>query len=133
MEVLAMNWFAGLAISLVLGYLIITFFVGRMRKGTEDEKYKDKAMAFWTGTIERLFFTLLVAFEMSGIPTVMVAWVIFKVAPDWERLTKETVKEDQKGPAFIRLLGNVLSMIFALIGGLICNEEIPLLKLFCHS
>ena len=119
-----MKWFIGLAFSLGLGHLITDLFVSKMWKREGNEKHKNKVMAFWTGTIERLFFTLLVGFEMSGIPTVMVAWIIFKVAPDWERLKKETMAEELKGPAFVRLLGNVISMIFALVGGLICQGEI---------
>lgn len=119
-----MKYFIGLAFSLVLGHLLTDLFVSRMWKQLGDEKHKNKIMAFWTGTLERLFFTLLVAFETSGVPAVMVAWIIFKVAPDWDKLKKETTGEDQKGPAFTRLLGNVLSMLFALVGGLICRGQI---------
>jgi hypothetical protein len=124
------NWSIGLlGFAVIFGYFITALFTSKLRKHAEEGVTPDKVMAFWTGTIERLFFTLLVAFEMSGIPTVLVAWIIFKVAPDWDRLKKETQAEDLKGPAFVRLLGNVLSMIFALVGGLICSGKIPLLLL----
>jgi hypothetical protein len=48
----------------------------------------------------------------------MIAWTAAKMATDWNRLQGE--REDPAG-ALTEVLGSLVSMFFALIGGLICR------------
>jgi hypothetical protein len=80
-----------------------------------------------TGTIERIFFTTLVAFDISGYPTAMIGWLVAKMAVTWTgRGTPKTDAEadanradDYRISNLITLLNGLVSMTFALIGGLI--------------
>ena len=74
------------------------------------------------GLIERLFFTLIIAFGISGAAISMAAWITVKMASTWKRLAREN--NPWTGPfALSSLLGNLVSMLFALIGGLVCREQ----------
>jgi hypothetical protein len=77
-----------------------------------------------TGTIERLFFMILVAFNVSGTATAMVAWITVKMATDWLVVLKDGKESWQRKLAFSALLGSMISLFFALIGGLICRRGI---------
>lgn len=68
------------------------------------------------GLIERLFFTLAVAFDVSGSATAMMAWIAIKMAAHWNLLGKP----DAPGALSIAL-GGLVSMFFALTGGAICR------------
>ena len=83
--------------------------------------------SWFTGTIERVFFTALVAFDVSGYPTAMIAWLVAKMAVTWtgRGTTRNDSEEEAKRAndyrisSMITLLNGLVSMTFALIGGLI--------------
>jgi hypothetical protein len=80
-----------------------------------------------TGIFERIFFTILVAFQVTGTGSAAIAWIAVKMAVGWGK-----IKEGNTGNralAFTGLLSSLTSMIFAIIGGLICNGAIPIHKL----
>jgi hypothetical protein len=68
-----------------------------------------------TGIVERAFFTVVLAFDVSGASTAMMAWLTVKMLPNWNRTTA-----DPPG-AFTALLAGLVSLFFALVGGLICR------------
>lgn len=72
-----------------------------------------------TGGLERLFFTLLVAFDVSGTPTAMIGWLALKLATNWNRPDYED-KVKARSFAFSGLVAGLLSMFLALLGGQIC-------------
>jgi hypothetical protein len=85
----------------------------------------ERAPRWLTGCVERLFFTFLIAFQVGGAGTAMVGWLAVKMAANWGRPPPEgQSREDHVGYAFTALLAGVLSMLFALIGGLIAAGEI---------
>jgi hypothetical protein len=78
--------------------------------------------AWLTGLVERVFFTVLVAVEVPGVPTAMIAWLGAKMAANWNR-------QPGDGPAVragavTALLGGLLSMLFAYVGGWICSGRL---------
>ena len=75
------------------------------------------------GIIERLFFTILVAFNITGFPIAMIAWSGVKIAVNWQAEKKETTYISSC-LAFCSLIGTLLSLLFALFGGFICRGYI---------
>jgi len=123
------RWFVAWFVSLVVGALIVSLFVwllrwwlGIPRKRTDG----GPAVPTWlTGTVERLFFVPLVAFEVSGFPTAMVGWLAVKLASNWNRVgaTNDPIA---RAYAFSALLAGLLSMLFACVGGWIAGGTIRL-------
>ena len=73
------------------------------------------------GLLERLFFTVIIAFEVSGAAVGMVTWIALKM------LASRKYREERAGEEgfpsglpfeYAGLVGNLLSMLFALVGGL---------------
>lgn len=77
------------------------------------------------GILERIFFTVLVAFAVSGVATAMIVWVGAKMASGWNRIVGggETWR---RMLAFNGLMSSLISLLFAVVGGLIANGNIPL-------
>lgn len=121
------RWIVGLVVSLVVGAVITPLFLCKLRKYI---KYNDKILengkkvpAWVTGTLERLFFVLLVAFDVSATATAMVGWLAVKMATDWQRISEKDMPNVRKN-AFSGLLGGMMSLLWALVGGLICKGKI---------
>ena len=121
------RWLVGLTISLFGGHWVTGLFVeglrnhlDRLRSSTAPAAwYDDEYVPAWiTGLVERAFFTVAVGFNVSGAVVAMIAWTAAKMATDWNRPPAE--REDPAG-ALTGLLGSLVSMFFALIGGVICR------------
>jgi hypothetical protein len=145
-----MYWLFGLFVSIFLGHLVTAFSLVRLRKYLEQredewkEFTRDQRFDFYvglefypplpesserqvplliTGTAERLFFTLIVAFDVSGAAIAMIAWITLKMLAS-RRFRERRAEEEGALPLafeFAGLLGNLSSMFFALVGGLICG------------
>lgn len=120
-----MNWILGLGFSLVVGHFAVDYFLRELRKYMQlgDRPALPGGMIrvppWLTGGLERLFFTLLVAFGVSGTSTAMIGWLALKMVTNWNRRESEDdVKE--RSFAFSALVAGLLSMFLALLGGLIC-------------
>lgn len=74
-----------------------------------------------TGLIERLLFTWLVALSVSGTAVAMIAWLSIKLAAGWNRPEGEMSVAIWRGKASSALLAGVVSMLFALAGGILCQ------------
>lgn len=123
-----MWWIIGLAIPLVAGYVVMpavkSFLRALIKPPKEIPEFIPGSV---TGTLERLFFTLLVAFDVPGSGTAIIAWLALKLASGWnsgERKSKTGTKEwvDAVNAAFVALLAGLASMLLAVIGGLIIRE-----------
>lgn len=122
-------WVTGLAIALIVGQLITWIFLILLRTwmGTPDKSPQalTKRVPPWlTGTIERLFFTVLVGANVDGFPTAMMAWLALKLASNWNHKDVEGHPE-ARAFALSALLAGIVSMLCALVGGLIIARIIP--------
>jgi hypothetical protein len=129
---IALRWTIGLLTALLLGHYATGLFVRGLRRHVERGRIQanvgppawheaDLVPVWETGTVERLFFTVAVAFGISGAVVAMIAWTAAKMATDWNRPLGE--RQDPAG-AFTALLGGLVSMFFALVGGLICRGAV---------
>ena len=70
--------------------------------------------------VERTFFTVAVATELSGVTTAMIAWLALKFATNWN-FAGMGAPAATRGFAFSALLAGLVSMLFATIGGLVAR------------
>ncbi|MFH2012571.1 MAG: hypothetical protein ABIJ37_07735 [Pseudomonadota bacterium] len=132
MGLLVFQWLVGLTISLGIGHIVTHFSLKWLRSyiGIQKDDYlssKFKGVPGWLiGLIERLFFTFIIAFDVSGSATAMIVWVATKMLSGWHRtgIGDKLKIEDIVPISFSALLGSLVSMFFALIGGLICQGRI---------
>jgi hypothetical protein len=129
------RWFFGLGIfALGIGWLSTFLLLDVLRscikakaaERKEGKKYDDFIAAgdipsWLVGLIERTFFTVLVAFNVSATSVAMIAWVAVKMVYHWNIVWRERETITIRSLALSSLLGNIVSMLFALIGGLICR------------
>ena len=108
----------GLLLSLVGGWIVCGTFMMVLRKISGITKRTDikTVPPALTGLVERLFFSILVAVQLPGVAPAMIAWIALKMASNWNR-----DNEDPNGRfhRFAALLTGIISMLFALWGGLI--------------
>ena len=122
------RWLFGLIWSLVAGHYVVGLVLDRLRAqikadrnasgdSTPSASESDPRIPSWaTGLIERVFFTFAVGFDVSGAATAMMAWIVIKMAVDWNR------PENRDAPGALSApLGGLVSMFFALTGGAICR------------
>ncbi len=136
---LIIRWIIGyLFVAVLAGGIFTGFFVKTLRKYTgTNERIKTRNTlsslrnanninrgmpAFLMGAIERSFFTLAVAYNLSGLVIGMIGWLTIKMATSWNRSNLSNNPTD----AFTGLVGGLVSLIFAIIGGLICNGKISI-------
>jgi hypothetical protein len=129
------RWFFGLGIfALGLGWLFIYFFLEivhihikarageRGEQKTYDDIVKPLDVPSWlVGLLERTFFTVLVASDVSATALAILAWVTLKMAFGWNIVWRQRQSITVRSLAVSALLANLFSMLFALIGGLICR------------
>lgn len=138
MELFA-RWFFGLGIfALGLGWLYTWLFLKGIRSYIETkavgrneiESYNENMVpldvpSWLIGFTERTFFVILVAFDFSAATVAMIAWLTVKMLYNWNILLFDSKKNiTVRSLAFSALLANLISMFFALIGGLICGGKI---------
>jgi hypothetical protein len=121
----AFRWTAGFFVSLVFGGIVTQYYARRIRKliGDEDPHYRI-FIPLSLGVVENLFFTIGVAFDLSGVMVGMVAWMGAKMAAHWGGESKEHQVENIGTVRFLVLGGTMISLLFAMIGGLICAGKL---------
>ena len=120
-----LRWTVGLFVSLVFGGIVTQYWARRLRKliGNEDPQYRI-FIPLSLGVLENLFFTIGVAFDLSGVMVGMVAWMGAKMAAHWGRESKEHQVKNIETIRFLVLTGTMLSLLFSMIGGLICAGKL---------
>ena len=115
-----LRWTVGLFVSLVFGGIVTQYWARRLRKliGNEDPQYRI-FIPISLGVLENLFFTIGVAFGLSGVMVGMVAWMGAKMAEHWGIESKEHQVKNIETVRFLVLGGTMISLLFAMIGGLI--------------
>jgi hypothetical protein len=135
------GWLIGLGgVSLILGSLVTwavwkglhSFYEATVKtKGWDvapSKMEKIPVYPFIIGVLERVTFTLLIAFQVSGVSGAIFAWVAIKMVTGWNRISGG--ETPYRMLAFTGLLSSLTSMLFAVVGGLICNGQIPIYRLF---
>jgi hypothetical protein len=129
----------GLFFSLVIGEWVTSKFLiwirGKVKENArridniEDDEFESFSGNQYfppriTGILERLFFAALVGFDVSGTAIAMILWVALKMATEWFSVIQEQREAWKMQIVFSTLLGNVVSLLFALVGGLIFRWKI---------
>ena len=120
-----LRWTVGLSVSLVCGGIVNQYWARRLRKliGNEEPRYRI-FIPLSLGVLENLFFTIGVAFDLSGVMVGMVAWMGAKMAAHWGRESKEHQVKNIETVRFLVLGGTMISLLFAMLGGLICSGKL---------
>ena len=119
------QWVSGLSFSILAGGIVTWLFLRLLRSTLgEMPRLSQTGIPAWlTGIVERLFFTVLVGLEVSGAPAAMIGGLALKLATDWNHPDWKE-KTSAREFAVSALLGGLVSMLFALIGGLICAGKL---------
>lgn len=132
------RWVFALLFSLLIGHLLTDLFVQSLRKPKKnaDPEEKNKFESFlesqkpkiiigvpaWLiGILERFFFTILIGAKVSGAAVAMMTWLLVKMASNWNKIISE--EPDARVYGISALAGGMMSMVFALIGGLIYRDS----------
>jgi hypothetical protein len=121
---IALRWLVGLLVALVVGHFAVEVFLQllRRRMGLDTIQRPGRVPRRLTGFLERLVFTLFVAFQVEGAGPAMIGWLAVKLAANWDRPPPEPDPEDRRSRyAFSALVAGLFSMLFALMGGLIAR------------
>jgi hypothetical protein len=124
---LALGWVIGLLVALVAGHFLVEEFLCRLRKhmGMNPEQAPGQVPRSLTGFLERVFFVALIGFQVQEAVPAMIGWLGVKIAANWGRSPPEGESlENRTRYAFSALVAGLVSMFFALIGGLIAAGEI---------
>ena len=102
-------WIFGLLISVGLGNLITGIVLKSLRKRIDSSNPASETGKFTPilGALEALTYTIT---WVQGFPTFIVVWLAIKMAGRWK------VDETQKGGINIFLIGNLLNVIFSVLG-----------------
>jgi hypothetical protein len=128
------NALAGLALSRLGGGIFAHVILWALRKyqglgekPKRSEGEPNRVPPWLTGVTERLFFTIIVAFDISGAATAMIGWITLKLVSNWNRTSPQSPEHEQWSAwAFSALIGGLVSMLFALLGGLVCSGKLKL-------
>ncbi len=125
-------WMTGLVASLALGGIFTPLFLYALNKYLRLEEEKTvkegerRVPPLLTGMIERLFFTLVIALQLSGAAISMIGWLTLKMVTNWNRPGKDY----NHMAAFAALLAGMVSMMFAILGGTIILEGFTIGEVF---
>ena len=76
-------------------------------------------IAMMVGIFERLLITTLVAYDVSGVSSFIVGWIALKMVSGWQQWGRGT--QYARAAAFMALLGNAMSILFGIVGGILCK------------
>jgi hypothetical protein len=100
-------------------------YVPRMATAVETGEVAGRERIWWiavlVGIFERTLITTLVAYDVSGVASFIAGWVALKMALGWQRWSTGT--QYARAAAFMALLGNVVSILFGVGGGILCRED----------
>jgi hypothetical protein len=88
-----------------------------------EQRYRPRRvpwMPAWLGIFERLFYCLLVGFDIASGATFIGVWIGIKVAGGWQLMSKGTTLG--RAVLFSGLLGNAMSVLFGVTCGLVMKR-----------
>jgi hypothetical protein len=119
-------WVVGLLFAVFGGMIVNPLLLWWLRRGiTPPELPRERIKGWVTGGIERLFFAVLVGLGASGVTGAMIGWIAIKLASNWNHKNWEAFP-GARAYAFSALLGGLVSMLFAYLGGAICAGNITI-------
>ena len=95
---ISLYWVISLGFSLIAGHYGTNEFVKRVRSHYEiSKKWIEENFDFKlptlpqaaTGMLERLFFTILIAYNVSGVATAMMTYLLVKAVSHWNLLLSD--------------------------------------------
>ena len=89
-----------------------------------QEPGEHKVSSIVTGLLERLLFTFLVAFDISGTAIAMIVWLATKMTINWDKISHPKDNPEIRSLTLSALLAGLVSMFFALVGGLVCRGQL---------
>jgi hypothetical protein len=131
----SLDWVLGFTISCLLGHFVVGWF-HRWLTGRLDlcanltEKRTPPPL---TGLLERVFFTVAVAMNASGVLPAMMTWLVLKLAANWQYRDDTDSPVTKANRKFRAILAGLVSMLFAYVGGLLimhCVASAALSKIF---
>jgi hypothetical protein len=75
----------------------------------------------WGASLIGALITTLVAHDVSGGDSFIAAWVTIKMLVGWQRWAEGT--QYVRAAACMALLGNAVSFLLGLAGGILCQEN----------
>jgi hypothetical protein len=82
-----------------------------------------------TGVVERFFFTVIIATDLSGAAISMVAWITVKSQMHYKIFSSDAPGKDV-GRLYLALLSSIASLLFAIAGGVAWRDGWTLVKFF---
>jgi hypothetical protein len=125
------SWILGLTVSLLIGHIISYLVVKHLRvkinRWVDDEGLRYTRFTSLLGILERLLYTICIVFDVKFLIGV---WLAIKMAGRWaprDSLWGEYSREDDlaqraRGAIAVLLIGNLLSLLFGIAGGVIIKE-----------
>ena len=107
----ALRWTVGLSVALIFDGIITQFYARKTRQLVGDEDHHFRIA---------IPISLGIAFELSGVMVVMVTWMAAKMAAHWGKETLDNRVTHIETIRFTVLMGTMVSLLFSMIGGLIC-------------
>jgi len=136
------RWVVGIYLSLLVGHFATMLCVRTLRfyQGFNPNDQNDPSLPTTspitgdyltipptlTGVIERLLFTLLIAFNISATAVAMFVWITLKSAITnnfWRARGEDKVVPNILW-SYSGLIASLVSLLFALLGGVICRGYI---------
>lgn len=124
-------WVSGFGVSLVFGHFAAGEFLKKLRAHMKIKKEVSKRCGDFNtippwllGSVERLMFTFVVAFNLPGAAVAMMAWLAAKMAANWGSRVAANKNDGVETERLLQLrlsalLAGLVSMFFAMAGGLI--------------
>ncbi len=129
---LFIRWSIGILVSLLVGHYATRNFRDLRNKHIrnvckynealqkqDEQSINSDLLPLVTGLIERTFFTLVIAFDVSGGAVAMMGWLGAKMAINWNRQPGESPVN--RAFSMTALQAGIVSLMFSLVGGLICR------------
>lgn len=128
---ITIRWGVGFAFAVGVGFLGVRRFLRQLRKyigyNPPDVAPDTPGVPDWlVGVMERSFFTVAVGMNIQGYLIAMGAWLALKMASNWHL---QYVEDDPAERArkirygMTALVAGLLSMAFALAGGLVASNQ----------
>jgi len=127
-KITVIRWCVGvLGVSIVAGlpltylwYAFLCLVMGIDRKLPLIPTRPLKETGHLTGVVERLFFTVCVAMDLSGTAIAMIAWVVAKNSILWPGFTRT----GSSAQGTVSLLSSIGSMLIAILGAAFCKGKL---------
>ena len=126
----ALSFAIGLTVAIVAGAVLVPLFLKLSRSiafRRRELPAENEAFRWWSlvfGTVERFFFCLVIGYGVGGGAVAMVAWIALKA--HWRDLqaVANAIGDvpDARLWAQCSILTSVVSMLFALLGGLLMKH-----------